>query len=72
VIDEEKCSGCRICNDLCPYTAIDFDEEKGVSVINSALCKGCGTCAAACPQGIITARHFTDKQIVSEIEGILR
>lgn len=72
VIDEDKCSGCRICNDLCPYTAIDFDEEKKVSVINSALCKGCGTCAAACPQGIITARHFTDKQIVSEIEGILR
>jgi heterodisulfide reductase subunit A len=72
VIDGDRCSGCRICNDLCPYTAIDFDEEKGVSVINSALCKGCGTCAAACPQGVITARHFTDKQIVSEIEGILR
>ena len=72
VIDEERCSGCRICNDLCPYTAISFDEEKGISIINSALCKGCGTCAAACPQGVITARHFTDRQIVSEIEGILR
>ncbi len=72
VIDEERCSGCRVCNDLCSYTAISFDEEKGVSIINSALCKGCGTCAAACPQGVITARHFTDRQIVSEIEGILR
>jgi heterodisulfide reductase subunit A len=72
VIDEERCSGCRICNDLCPYQAIEFIEEKGVSRINAALCKGCGTCVAACPQGIITARHFTDRQIVSEIEGILR
>jgi heterodisulfide reductase subunit A len=72
VIDEERCSGCRICNNLCPYGAISFIEEESVSRINSALCKGCGTCAAACPQGIITARHFTDAQIISEIKGILR
>lgn len=72
VIDEDRCSGCRICNDLCPYQAIEFIEDEGVSRINSALCKGCGTCVAACPQGIIEARHFTDRQIVSEIEGILK
>ncbi|MCD6384154.1 CoB--CoM heterodisulfide reductase iron-sulfur subunit A family protein, partial [Candidatus Sumerlaeota bacterium] len=70
-IDEERCSGCRICNDICPYSAIEFDEEKKVSRINPALCKGCGTCAAACPRGCITAKHFTDRQIISEIEGIL-
>ena len=72
VIDEECCSGCRICNTLCSFGAISFDEQKTVSVINEALCKGCGTCAAACPQGVIKARHFTDRQINSEIEGILR
>jgi len=72
VIDEERCSGCRICNTLCSFGAISFDEQKKVSVINAALCKGCGTCVAACPQGVIKARHFTDRQIVSEIEGILR
>jgi heterodisulfide reductase subunit A len=72
VIDEERCSGCRICNTLCPFGAISFDGEKKVSVINAALCKGCGTCAAACPQGVISARHFTDRQIISEIEGMLR
>jgi len=70
-IDERKCSGCRICNDLCPYLAISFDEEKGVSVINEALCKGCGTCVAACPSNAITAKHFKDLQIFSEIEGLL-
>ena len=72
VIDEERCSGCRICNTLCSFGAIGFDEAKGVSVINAALCKGCGTCAAACPQGVIKARHFTDRQIISEIKGILK
>jgi heterodisulfide reductase subunit A len=71
-IDEDKCSGCRICNDLCPYLAIKFDEEKKVSVINEALCKGCGTCVAACPSEAISAKHFQNNQILAEIEGILR
>ncbi len=70
-IVEEFCSGCRICNGLCPYNAITFDEEKKVSEINSALCKACGTCVAACPTGAIKARHFTDDQIYAQIEGIL-
>jgi heterodisulfide reductase subunit A len=68
---EELCSGCRICNTLCPYTAITFDEEKGVSVVNEALCKGCGTCVAACPSGAIIGKHFTDRQLLAEIEGVL-
>jgi heterodisulfide reductase subunit A len=70
-IDEERCSGCRICNNLCPYLAIRFDEEKKVSVINEALCKGCGTCVAACPSNAITAKHFGNEQILAEIEGLL-
>ncbi|MGD1048280.1 MAG: 4Fe-4S binding protein, partial [Candidatus Krumholzibacteriaceae bacterium] len=70
-IDGEKCSGCRICNNLCPYLAIRFDEEKKVSVINEALCKGCGTCVAGCPSNAIKAKHFDNRQIFAEIEGIL-
>jgi heterodisulfide reductase subunit A len=71
VIDEELCSGCKTCISLCPYNAISFSEERKVSCINEALCKGCGTCAAACPSGAIKARHFTDEQIMAEIEGVL-
>jgi heterodisulfide reductase subunit A len=70
-VQEEFCSGCRMCNGLCPYTAISFNEEKKVSEVNSALCKACGTCVAACPSGAIIARHFTDDQIYAQIEGIL-
>ncbi|MBN1770728.1 MAG: CoB--CoM heterodisulfide reductase iron-sulfur subunit A family protein [Deltaproteobacteria bacterium] len=69
--DAELCSGCRICNPLCPYGAITFDEVKKVSVVNEVLCKGCGTCAAACPSGAAQARHFNDQQIFCEIEGVL-
>jgi heterodisulfide reductase subunit A len=72
VIDPELCAGCKLCLNLCPYGAISFDEEKNVSVVNEALCKGCGTCVAACPSSASTARHFSDKQIIAEIEGIFR
>jgi heterodisulfide reductase subunit A2 len=70
-IDEEICSGCRVCNSLCPFNAITFDEKKKVSSITEALCKGCGTCVAACASSAITARHFTTEQITSQIEGVL-
>ncbi len=70
-IDEEKCAGCKICIDLCPYKAISFDDEKKVSRVNEALCKGCGTCVAACPSGAIEGRHFTTDEIMAEIEGVL-
>ncbi len=70
-IDQELCSGCRICNTMCPYNAIVFHEDRNVSEVITALCQGCGTCVAACPSGIITGAHFTNDQLLSQIEGIL-
>jgi heterodisulfide reductase subunit A len=70
-INSDFCSGCRICNSLCPYSAISFLEEKKISEINEMLCKGCGTCVAACPASAITGKGFADEQIFAEIEGLL-
>jgi heterodisulfide reductase subunit A len=70
-IHEEKCSGCRICNTLCPFNAIEYLADKEVSYINSALCKGCGTCVAACPAQAISGAHFSNEQIFAEIQGLL-
>lgn len=70
VIDEESCSGCKICLGLCPYNAITFDETKKVSKVNDALCKGCGVCVAGCPSGAIEQRNFTDAQLLAEVESV--
>ncbi len=70
-IDESKCSGCRICNGLCPFNAILFHEDRMVSEINPALCQGCGTCVAACPAGAISGTGFSNEQILAQIEGLL-
>ncbi len=48
---EKFCSGCRNCNPVCPYGAVEFDAEKNVSRIISAVCKACGCCAVAFPSG---------------------
>ena len=70
-IDEELCGGCKTCISVCPYKAIQFDEEKKVSRVEEAVCKGCGICVAACPAGAATQMGFTNRQIEAEIEGAL-
>ena len=70
-IDPNICAGCQTCMGLCPYSAIDFDERRGVSVVNEALCKGCGSCAGFCPSGAARIKHFNTRQVFAEIEGLL-
>jgi heterodisulfide reductase subunit A len=69
-VEEVLCVGCGECILACPYAAIEFN-VNGKAEINPALCKGCGTCAATCPSGAITALHFTDEEIVAQIDGLL-
>ena len=70
-INQDKCSGCRICNNLCPFNAISFIEDRMVSEVNPALCQGCGTCVAACPAGAISGTVFSDQAILAQIDGLL-
>jgi heterodisulfide reductase subunit A len=70
-INEDICSGCGICEVLCPYGAIVVNKERKVAEINEALCKGCGTCCAACPSGAAQQRGFTRDQIASMVETAL-
>lgn len=72
-VNQEKCAGCRTCEGLCPYTAIEMVElgDRKVAYVNEVLCKGCGVCAAACPAGAATQNGFTQEQVFAEIMGAL-
>jgi heterodisulfide reductase subunit A2 len=66
---QDACSGCRVCQDVCPYGAIGFLADKDVADVNGSLCKGCGTCVATCPSGAIVGRHFNDAQVMAQIDA---
>jgi len=71
-VDSEACRGCGQCVDICEFQAPSLHELlPGVFVaeINASLCKGCGTCASWCPSGAIAARHFTDRQVLAQIDA---
>jgi len=71
-IDQELCSGCGVCVGLCPFRAIHRDRASERVELDGILCIGCGICAAACPGGAITARHYTDRQLREEVEGLVQ
>ncbi len=73
VVNEDLCSGCRICESLCEYGAIEMKEkeEKLVAHVVEALCKSCGVCSAACPTNAIALGCFTTEQLLAQIRATL-
>ncbi len=70
-IDEDLCSGCRTCMNVCEFGAISYNKELHVSAVNPLLCTACGICAAACPGGAAMAPYYSDRAIYSELKGLL-
>ncbi len=70
---EEKCAGCGLCVNQCPYSALSLVEKNGRTVmqVTEAKCKGCGTCGGFCPGGAIWMQHFATPQIVAQIDAFL-
>jgi heterodisulfide reductase subunit A2 len=70
VIITEKCKACGKCAEVCPYNAITVDvKNKKPAVVNSAACAGCGTCSAECRFDAISMNHFTDAQIMGQVDS---
>ncbi len=70
-IDPDLCAGCKLCIEFCPHSAIEFLEMKGISSVNEALCKGCGACTAICPSKAARQNHFTQSQVLAEVDGLV-
>jgi ferredoxin len=50
VLDEDSCTACGVCEDICPMDAVAADD----GAVDPDRCIGCGLCVAACPTGAIT------------------
>jgi heterodisulfide reductase subunit A len=70
-VDEKRCIGCGQCVSACTYGAIDLrDTRQGEkAVVNPVLCKGDGLCNATCPTGAIQLKHFTDEELLAQIDA---
>ena len=61
IIDEEKCTQCGLCQEICRFEAIkDFK-------VDSASCEGCGFCYNICPEEAVTMQeNLTGRWFISE------
>ena len=68
-IDENKCTGCLNCLEVCPFEAMgeEWVDSRRVARVSESICQGCGTCAAVCRSEAITMKGFTSPQLYSQI-----
>jgi heterodisulfide reductase subunit A len=71
MVDEDACTGCGICVEVCPYEARTLNERKRIAEVNDALCAGCGGCIAACPSNASIHKNFTKKQLLNMVDDIM-
>jgi len=56
-VDEARCVGCRMCIQACPFGAMGFDSEKGISE-NCDLCGGDPECVKSCFYGALEFKRL--------------
>ena len=52
VIDADSCTGCTICIDECPTSALEMQDDISV-LARPENCTGCGACENICPVSAI-------------------
>jgi heterodisulfide reductase subunit A len=57
-VDAERCDGCRVCENVCSFGAIQIKEEK--AELNRDVCRGCGACTANCPLFALKLKGFDE------------
>jgi len=71
-VDPALCSGCGVCEAVCPYNAPSLMAEgrdAGKARINPVLCKGCGACVSSCRSGALQLKGFEEGQLMAMIEN---
>jgi len=52
IVNQDECSACGSCVDVCPSDAISLDGD--VAVVNEEECNECGACVDECPSEAIS------------------
>ncbi|MGE5405995.1 MAG: mercury methylation ferredoxin HgcB [Candidatus Saccharibacteria bacterium] len=47
-LNEDKCTGCGLCLDVCPHEVLAIEDRK-VKIVDRDACMECGACAMNCP-----------------------
>jgi NAD-dependent dihydropyrimidine dehydrogenase PreA subunit len=56
-IDQEKCTQCGECIDVCPADVLEADETQ-TNVVSPADCLGCESCISVCPEEAVTVEEI--------------
>ncbi len=57
-MDEEKCVGCGLCEEVCPAGAALVADWQ--SAVNKEKCIGCFECVTVCPETAVEPDWFSD------------
>ena len=78
VLDEQACSGCGRCTEVCPVEAMTQELPGVAPVVDRSVCIGCGVCSRSCarrailltvrPERIITPLDSAHRTVVMAIE----
>lgn len=63
ILNRERCTGCRVCENVCPSQAIEFKENKEGFLypnVKEDLCTNCGFCTQKCP--VLTETEYGEIQ----------
>jgi formate hydrogenlyase subunit 6/NADH:ubiquinone oxidoreductase subunit I len=52
LIDFRRCTGCGICEQLCPTNAVEVRHGKA-KIVRPEACSFCDVCESYCPEGAI-------------------
>ncbi len=72
-VNEERCRGCGLCVEVCPFDALSLKNGSGqakVAYLEPSLCRGCNLCTSVCPTDAVSAGALSPEWWKSRLEEI--